>query len=68
MGFVLILVAANYHQAIVCGGGMSGGGRGKWRRKGERIRESREKREERGGQGGGVEGEGGGERGDKGEI
>ena len=31
MGFVLILLAANYHQAIVCDGGVrreGGGGRG----------------------------------------
>ena len=40
--FVLILVAANYHQAIVCGGGVR-------RKEGEEERGKRRKEEEGGG-------------------
>jgi len=42
MGFVLILVAANYHQTIVCGGGVR-------REEGEEERGKRRKEEEGGG-------------------
>ena len=55
MGFVLILVAANYHQAIVCGGERrydKGGGRREGKRR--RGEEGGERMKERGaGEGGG---------------